>query len=124
MPTRVSGLTVSVFTLGVANLLADIDDMTLTVENDEEDGAGINEAWDIPETLAYGWQLEGSIFVSSYPQFIEKAAATDISAAIVLTTGVKSYAGTVLVKTSAGKFGYGLQKESVTLVGQGALVPT
>lgn len=118
---RISGLQVSVFTLGGTALIADLDDCTLTIENNEEDGSGIKDLFENHIPLKYRWQIEADIFVATVASLMTIAAGATPTVTVSFNTGGNTYSGTCMIKTAAHHTPDGLQKQRITLLNQTAL---
>ena len=100
MPTRKSGLDVSVFTIGGTAYLANLDNATLTINIDSEEAKGIADSWNYPWATAKGWSIEADSFVASAATTLTDAATGDALCTIAFTTGGGTYSGTGLIKTA------------------------
>src|ERR1051325_10091543 len=98
---RISGLQVTVFTLGSTTLVGDLDDCTLTVENNEEDGAAVKDLWENHIPLKGKWQIEAEIFVATVAGLVTVAASATPTVTVSFNTGGNTYSGTAMIKTAA-----------------------
>ncbi len=122
MPTRKTGLDVSVFTVGGTVYLGNLDNATLTVNVESEESKGIADAWTFPWATSKGWSIEADTFIASAATTLTDAATGDALVTIAFTSGAGVYSGTGLIKTASHTVGNKqLQKEKFTVEGQGAL---
>ena len=122
MPTRKTGLDVSVFTVGGNAYLGNLDNATLTVTVDTEEAKGISDQWNYPWATARGWSIEADTFVATTAPTLLDAATGDALVTIAFTSGAGTYSGQGIIKTASHSTGNKqLQKEKFTIEGQGAL---
>lgn len=131
MATRCSGLTVSVFTLGGTAYIGDLEEATLTVDNNLEEGRGIKDVAKFPIPLRGNWRIEATLFCASDAPLMSAAVGTAPSVSVTFTVNASTstavngkYTGTANIKTAAHRTPAGLQKVNCTLSGKGALTVT
>lgn len=118
----ITGLNVSVFTVGGA-YVDDLENATLSIDNDSEETAAVKDAWSSELTLQYGWKVEASVFGGTTAPLMVLAAGTAPSAALTFTYGTKKYTGNTLLRVDHS-FGKGVQRHKLVLLGNGALTHT
>ncbi len=117
-----TGLNVSVFNVGgtSAQYVDSLASATVTIDNDTEETAAVKDSWAAPITLQYGWRIEADVYASSTAPLMVLACGSAPSAAVTFTYGGKTYSGNVLLRCNHA-LGKGVQKHSLTLLGNGAL---
>jgi hypothetical protein len=118
------GTDVSVYTLGGTSLLAELENAEVLVENQTEDGSGVNEPWSEAEIVGKSWRIEYEGHIATVAALMSEAA-DDGAVTVAITTGANQYAGNGIVRTASHQTNRrSLQKQRVTIEGAGALTIT
>ena len=121
---KLKGVSVSVFTVGGANLAGELTDSTISIDISEEDGSGINEFWGESEATGGDWQLTGTALVEDVARLMALAIAAN-TVTITYNTGGNAYTGTGIITQSGHQIKRkALQTQSFTVKGKGVLVAT
>ncbi len=125
LSARRSGLNVSVFTLDGTSLLCELEDATVSVEVQDEDGRGVCDEWSYAFSISRAWTIEANLFVAAAGALGVADAAGSNSVAVVFNTGANTYTGNGVITQSQHSVSKGaLQKYSITIKGYGALTVT
>lgn len=125
LSARRSGLNVSVFTLDGTSLLCELEDASLSVEVQDEDGRGVCDEWSYAFSISRSWTLEATMFASADGALGVADAADQNSVAVVFNTGANTYTGNGIITQAQHQVSKGsLQKWSVTIKGYGPLSVT
>lgn len=120
--TRKSGLSATVFTLGGAEYLCDLDNATLSIEVENEDARGVCDEWSYAWATSKAWSVDAELFVGTNAALITDMISGDSIVTVVLNTGANTYTGTGLLTSGSHSVGKsGLQKLSIKISGQGEL---
>lgn len=120
MPTRVTGLSVSVFTLGGSSFITALTDVTVHIDAKSEDASGIADQFEYAWAVKNKWHMDVDTFVESSAALMLLQGS---SVTVSWISGATTYTGTALVKmTSHNAKDGALQKVKGTLEGQGTLV--
>ena len=118
------GTDVSVYTLGGTALIAELENAEVIVENQTEDGSGVNEPWSEMEIVGKSWRVEYEGHIGTVAALIAEAA-DDGAVTVAITTGANQYAGNGVVRTANHQTNRrSLQKQRCTIEGVGALTVT
>lgn len=118
----ITGLNVSAFTAGGA-YVDDLENATLSIDNDSEETAAVKDSWSSELTLQYGWRVEASIYAATTAPLMVLAAGSAPSAALTFTYGTKKYTGAALLRVGHS-LGKGVQRHKLVLIGNGPLTHT
>ena len=114
----------SVFTLDSQSMLCSVQNVTLTIENQTEEGACINDTWASPVVAGKSWSLSASGPIDTAFYGLLEAHA-DPTVTVSMTVQGGAWSGTAVVVSATGEHGTRqLDKSSLSLQGQGALVWT
>jgi hypothetical protein len=114
----------SVLTLDAQSYICSAQSATLTIENQTEEGACINDVWASPVVSGKSWSLSlsGPIDTAFYG-LLEAHADPVVTVAMTVQGG--AWSGTAVITSATGEHAMkSLDKSSISLVGQGALVWT
>ncbi len=114
----------SVFSLDSQSYLCSAQNVTLTIENQTEEGACINDTWASPVVSGKSWSLSfnGPIDTAFYG-LLEAHADPVVTVAMTVQGG--AWSGTAVVTSATGEHGARqLDKSTVSLQGQGTLTWT
>jgi hypothetical protein len=113
-----------VFTLDGQSYLCSAQNVTLTIENQTEEGACMNDVYAFPVISGKSWSLSvsGPIDTALYG-LLEAHADPVVTVAMTVIGG--AWSGTAVIVSGTGEHGARtLDKSSLSLQGQGALVWT
>jgi len=120
--TRTPGLSVSVYSVGGTSFIDDLENATLSVELSDEDARGIADEWAYAWLTGRAWTLESDVFVNSTAAIFAMAVNGTGQVDISFNTGANNYSGTGVITSSNHQTAKtALQKQKVTIKGQGAL---
>jgi hypothetical protein len=114
----------SVFTLDTQSYLCSAQNVTLTIENQTEEGACMNDVWASPVVSGKSWSLSvsGPIDTAFYG-LLEAHADPEVTVAMTVLGG--AWTGTAIVVSGTGEHGArSLDKSSLSLQGRGVLTWT
>lgn len=114
----------SVFSMDGQSYLCSAQSVTLTIENQTEEGACINDLWASPTVSGKSWSLSvsGPIDTAFYG-LLEAHADPVVTVAMTVLGG--AWSGTAVIVSGTGEHAArSLDKTSLSLQGQGALVWT
>lgn len=120
-----TGLTA--FSIAAVDYKGDLQDCTLTVENETEEGKAVVDTWAIPIIVGSKWSLEGTLFLNtSLTSLMATALAQTLgdetSAAISITLPEGIFTGYGVITKLDHKVSRGaMQTYSISILGQGAL---
>lgn len=125
LSARRSGLNVSVWSLDGTSLLCNLEDATVTVDVQDEDGRGVCDSWSYSFAISRAWTIEATMFVDEFGANAVADAANANTVVVVFNTGANNYTGTGTITQAQHLVSNGgLQKQSVTIKGYGALTVT
>lgn len=114
----------SVFTLDAANLICASVQASLTIENEVEDGACINDVYEAPVVVGKRWNISTNGPIDSSFAALLKAHSDPV-VAVTMTVVGGTWTGNAIVTSATGEHSRrGLDKGSTTLQGQGTLTWT
>lgn len=112
------GYDVSVFTLGGVSYLGLLENAELFVENQTEDGSGVNERWGDPEIVGSNWRFEGENHIETLASIVSEAIGDGLLT-FVWNSGANTYTGNVLITTASHQGNRrAMQKERWTAQGK------
>ncbi|GEM_PF-6679412 len=117
---RLTNLNVSVFTLGGAQYIDDLEDASISFEIENDEARAIKDQWSYVYATGRSFTVESSVFVSPSAALVALAASGSAQVTFSYVTGGATYAGTGLITSANHSTGRGLQKQKITIKGQGA----
>lgn len=114
----------SVFTMDSQSYLCSVQNVTLTIENQTEEGACINDVWASPTISGKNWSLSASGPIdTAFYGLLEAHADPVVTVAMTVQGG--AWTGTAVIVSGTGEHATrSLDKTSLSLQGQGAIVWT
>lgn len=85
-----SNLNISVYTVGGGNFLGELESGSISITTDVEDGSGIANLWEWPNSLGTDLQLQANHFVTTNADLFQELLAnniTDIQVEVVVNLG-------------------------------------
>lgn len=119
-----TGLDVTLFSLGGTAMVGMLENATLEVTNATEDAAGVNERWAENTIVGSNWRIEGELNVATVAGILTEAVG-DGAVSVAFETGGNDYTGNGVVETASHQVNRrSLQKQRVSIQGNGALTVT
>ena len=120
----VSGLAVVSVSIEGTDYDVVCEDFTAEIENQQEDGSGVNSRWESAVTVKSRWNGSGNFKADdTLPSLLAKAASSDVEVDFVLNTGTDTITGTAnLERVGRVIRNAGLQMVPISLRGVGAPV--
>lgn len=119
MLVRKPGSAASLFTIGATEFIGDLENITITAEDRDEDGSGVGDVWEFAYATKQRVQIEADVWVSTTAAMMLKWGT---SVVVVANTGGITYTGSFLVSQSVHTVSRdALQKQRVTLKSQGVI---
>lgn len=125
MPTRLTGVNVSVFTLGGNALVGELTNATMEMTTATTDTKGVSDWWADPQAVGASFRITGELQASGTLALMGTAATTNPVVAFTATTSARSYSGTAVISSIAHRIEReNVQTYSITLDSKGTVLVT
>lgn len=123
---RYTALAVVNITLEAVDYAGVCEDFDLDIENQTEDGSGLNQRWEDAVATKSRWSGSGNFKVDDgVSSLLVKAASSDIAVTVAIDYGLETVTGAAIVTRTARQVrNGGIQMVSLSLQGAGAPVVT
>lgn len=123
MATRLTGVNVSVFTLGGNALVGELTNATMEMNVATAESKGVADWWNDPQAVGAALRITGELQASGTIALMGTAATTNPVVSFTATTSARTYTGTAVISSIAHRVEReGLQTYNVTLDSKGSVV--